>query len=67
MLRISISHPLPARPHRLSADELRNVFGGCIAIGSGGCKADLDCCQDGPPNTTIGCSGGTCFSSSNPF
>jgi len=52
MLRISISHPLPPRPHRPSRDELRRVFGGCNE--SGACTSQKDCC------TGYGCQNGQC-------
>ena len=48
MLRISLSQTLPARARRLSLDEAKRVFGGCLGFGSE-CVCPEDCC--GHPNT----------------
>ena len=44
MLRISVSHPLPPRPRQLTPDELKRVFGGCIANLNEYCGVPSDCC-----------------------
>jgi len=59
MLRISVSHPLPPRPRRLTPDEVSRVFGGCTNLG-GGCTKDDECCGSGWDITVNECSGGTC-------
>jgi len=43
-LVIDISKTLPHRPRALSAAELPQVFGGCVAQG-GYCTSVADCCQ----------------------
>lgn len=44
MLRISMTHPLPARPRPLTADQMKDVYGGCNTTG-GACGSSKDCCQ----------------------
>ncbi len=43
MLRISVSDPLPLRPHLLTPHELQSVFGGCAVEGVQ-CFKSADCC-----------------------
>jgi len=60
MLRISVSHPLPLRPHALTTHELQSVVGGCLGEGVQ-CSKDEECCTSTISLYIYQCDGtGTC-------
>ena len=44
-IRIDLARDLPRRAQRLSADQLSNVFGGCIGEWQR-CNNNWDCCSN---------------------